>query len=185
MAYKAIDIARWFLSRNNRAKEFEGADDMTLLNLMRLCYYAEGCSLALDRGSLFDEDILAWEFGAAVLEIYDAYDDPCHLPFGSDEDYAAVEKISSDDKALLEEVYRTFAQYSPWYLREMNRGETPWLEATQNGTTFPRENPYCPPNGIISRDTMKDYFKANYVGEPTKESEPPPKTRNPRKIKPK
>lgn len=137
---------------------------MTLLNLMRLCYYAEGCSLALDRGSLFDEDILAWEFGAAVLEIYDAYDDPHHLPFGSDEDYASVEKISSDDKALLEEVYRTFAQYSPWYLREMNRGETPWLEATQNGTTFPRENPYCPPNGIISRDTMKDYFKANYVG---------------------
>ena len=61
--YKAIDIARWFINRNQ--KDFNSGEDekMTLLKLLKLLYYAEGCSLALENRSLFDEKIVAWEHG--------------------------------------------------------------------------------------------------------------------------
>ena len=57
--YKAIDIARWFIFRN--CEDVNNGEDerMTLLKLLKLLYYAEGCSLALDKGSLFDEKIVA------------------------------------------------------------------------------------------------------------------------------
>ena len=58
--YKAIDIARWFIFRNSEDVNNGEDERMTLLKLLKLLYYAEGCSLALDKGSLFDEKIVAW-----------------------------------------------------------------------------------------------------------------------------
>ena len=53
--YKAIDIARWFIDRNCEDVNNGEDEKMTLLKLLKLLYYAEGCSLALDRGSLFED----------------------------------------------------------------------------------------------------------------------------------
>lgn len=152
--YYAIDIARWFIFKDRQIEEFEGSGDLTLLKLLKLLYYAEGCSLASGRGSLFPEKIEAWEHGPVVREIYDKYSgDPYHLPFNKD-DMASIDKIRDDDNAFLDEVYRVFGQYSAWGLRNMTHQEKPWLEATSGGKHF---------NGEISRKTMQDYFKENYI----------------------
>lgn len=155
--YRAIDVARWFLFKNQETVDDMGGDKMTLLKLLKLLYYAEGCSLALRGEGIFDEAIAAWEHGPVVAEVYNSYDDPYNLPFGSEEDVASVEEINRDEetKGILEEVFDVFGKYSAWGLRNMTHEETPWLEATRNGTRL---------NGIISRDTMKSYFKENYVG---------------------
>lgn len=153
--YKAIDIARWFLMRNQAAVQADGEDRMSLLKLLKLLYYAEGCSLALGRGDLFGDKIVAWEHGPVVEAVWRKYKgDPYNIPFGSDADHASVAKISAADKGFLENVYNVFGKYSAWGLRDMTHSEAPWIIATENGRIFNRE---------IDRDEMKKYFKEHYV----------------------
>ncbi len=153
--YKAVDIAKWFLYKSLREKEQGDGDNITLLKLLKLLYYAEGCSLAVGNGSLFDEDIIAWEHGPVVVEVYQQYcRDPYNLPFDENKDKESIKKITPTDENLLNQVYEIFGQYSAWGLREKTHRERPWLEATENGTVLKKK---------ISRDTMKEYFKENYV----------------------
>lgn len=63
-------------------------------------------------------------------------------------------EISEEDVELLENVYQTFGTYSAWGLRNLTHGERPWIEATDNGRVMNRE---------ISRDSIRDYFKHNYI----------------------
>lgn len=153
--YKALDIARWLIHRNKVEEDLAGGDRITLLKLLKLLYYAEGCSLALDRGSLFPERIVAWEYGPAVPVIWHEYEhNPCNIPYGSKADYDSIQKIKPEDQDLLEDVFQTFGQYSAWKLCDMTHYEAPWLEATHNGQML---------NSTISRKTMKIYFKENYI----------------------
>ena len=105
--YTALQVAHWFIYHNQIIVEDMGAEKMTLLKLLKLLYYAEGCYLAINDGeSLFDEKILAWEHGPV---------------------------IEKEDESLLEQVFKVFGQYSAWALRNKTHEETPWLEATGNG----------------------------------------------------
>ena len=159
--YSAMDIARWFIRENDRmSREAEGAGDLTLMKLLKLLYYAEGCSLALERGSLFDEDIVAWEHGPVVEDVWRAYNKaPYNLPL-TKKDVAALAKIdaNAEDSALLGEVFDVFGQYSAWGLREKTHQETPWLVTTQNGTRL---------NGVIDRGLVKAYFQEHYIDNAT------------------
>ena len=153
--YKAIDVAKWFIARNQTTVDTMGGEKMTLLKLLKLLYYAEGCSLALENGSLFNEDIVAWEHGPVVQEVYFNYPDAYNLSL-DDDDLKAVDAINKNetDRSILEQVFDVFGQYSAWALRNKTHEETPWLEATNNGQKL---------NGIISRETMKKYFHDNYL----------------------
>ena len=105
--YKAIDIAHWFIWKNRENEQADG-EKMTLLKLLKLLYYSEGSSLALDNGSLFDEPIVAWEHGPVVEEVYCKYPDPYDLE-SADEDeeiLESVRKIGKDDAQVLEEIGR-------------------------------------------------------------------------------
>lgn len=153
--YVALDIARWFISRNRISVQYDGGDEMSLLKLLKLLYYAEGCALAIKGESLFDEEIIAWEHGPVVESVWREYrTDPYHLPFGSEADMASIEKIQKDDADLLENVFSVFGQYSAWGLRNKTHEEDPWLKASENGTVL---------NRPIDRNIMKRYFKENYV----------------------
>lgn len=153
--YKATDVAKWFIARNQTMVDTMGGEKMTLLKLLKLLYYAEGCSLALGNGSLFKEDIVAWEHGPVVPEVYNHYPDAYNLTF-NDSDMDAVNAINSNDtdRDILEQVFNVFGQYTAWALRNKTHEELPWIEATNNGQKL---------NGIISRDTMKKYFQDNYL----------------------
>jgi len=151
--YKALDVAKWFICRY--AEIEEPGEPLTLMKLLKLLYYAEGCSLALNDKSLFSEDIIAWEHGPVVPVVYDVYKkNPYNLTFNRDECKDIVSQIENDKESLsvLEQVFEVFGEYSAWALRNKTHQEDPWKEATKNGL-----------NGKISRDTMKRYFKENYV----------------------
>lgn len=153
--YTADDVAKWFISRN-KMEEPNGAEKLTLLKLLKLLYYAEGCSLALNDRSLFKEPIVAWEYGPVVEEIYKKYSaDSYNLPL-SEEDNNISDKFDKEDLECLEQVFQVFGVYSAWALTNKTHKETPWLEATDNGSKL---------KGEISRDTMKKYFSEKYVEE--------------------
>ena len=152
--YESMDIARWFIRRNNSAKEYDGGDDISLLKLLKLLYYAEGCSLASDAGSLFPDPILAWEHGPVVEKVWKSFEDPYHLETKYEEDEKAFRKLKEDDKNLLENVFDVFGKYSAWGLRNKTHEEDPWRITTKNGTVF---------NGVIDRGLITKYFKENYI----------------------
>lgn len=152
--YNAIDIARWFIHRN-LADVNNGEDErMTLLKLLKLLYYAEGCFLALDKGSLFDEKIVAWEHGPVVEEVWRSFDNAYDLQVETDDMTNSLSKISNEDNDLLEDVYSVFGKYSASGLRNKTHMESPWLDATSGGTIFNLE---------IPRPSIISYFKEHYV----------------------
>lgn len=151
MKYSAMDIANWFIWRNSL--EGDENEEMTLLKLLKLLYYADGCFLALDKGELFPEKIVAWEHGPVVEEVYRAYSkDPYKLK--CDDKLANKINKNEDDKALLEQVFEVFGAYTAWALRNKTHKETPWLNATGEGKYLNKE---------ISKEDMKSYFKENYI----------------------
>ena len=152
--YDVMTVAHWFLWRNEFAMNDKGAENLSLLQLMKLLYYAEGCYLALHNGEkLFDAPIVAWEHGPAIEIVFNAYADPYVLPF-SEQDREDGLSVSKEDQALLEQVFNVFGAYSAWALRDKSIAEVPWLEATDGGQRL---------NGEINQDTMQKYFAAHYV----------------------
>ena len=151
--YKAIEVAHWFINKDEEIREQTESEKITLLKVLKLLYYAEGCYLASFAKSLFPERILAWEHGPVVEEVYKEYPNAYELNLTS-EDKQELKKFSKEDDEFLGQVYDVFGQYTAWGLRNMTHKETPWIEATDNGTHL---------NGEISRETMKTYFEENYI----------------------
>ncbi len=143
--YKARDIARYFLARS----EPEADDYISNLKLQKLCYYAQGCSLALNGRPLFSEKIEAWTHGPVVPDLYREFKNAgaSALPAVTDLDLTHYE---DEDRAVLDEVYDYYGQFSASRLRNMSHDDVPWKEA------FDR------PDRTIAPATMKDYF-AKYL----------------------
>ncbi|MBR1736420.1 MAG: DUF4065 domain-containing protein [Firmicutes bacterium] len=149
--YKALQISSWIVKTVDVLGDYE--ERLSLLKLLKLLYYCEGCSLAEYGQSLFEEDIVAWEHGPVVVEVYNYYkDDSFNLTY-REEDYKIV---NQDEQAvqLIQSVLNVFGEYSAWGLRNKTHKETPWLKATDNGRCLKK---------VISREEMRKYFKENYV----------------------
>ena len=146
--YSALEIAKWFLGENRRRMAEEDSDYISNLKLQKLLYYAQGCYLAIKGNALFREDILAWEHGPVVRDIYDRY-----RRFGADginePDKNYYVPIDSEDEKILLEVFDAFGIYSAWKLRNMTHEETPWQETE--------------PNGVIKTSSIKEYFENHYI----------------------
>ena len=97
---------------------------------------------------MFNENILAWQHGPVVNEVYNVYKGNGARPIIFDEDYD-IHEIDDDTQAILKEVFDNFGQYSAWKLREMTQSETPWKTTPQNE--------------IISTEKIRNYFKKEYI----------------------
>lgn len=143
----ADNVARWFLSRN-KARSLNGeADLITNLKLQKLLYYAQGIHLALYGKPLFNEEIVAWQYGPAIETVYRTYRDN-----GSDfikNFKPPKENFSSDEEYTLQFVQETFGQFSAWKLADMTHEENPWKDTKRNQ--------------IIPREAIQKYFEENYV----------------------
>lgn len=154
--YAATDIAKWFVNRNKAAFEEMGGEKMTLLKLLKLLYYAEGSSLALGNGSLFDDPIVAWEHGPVVESVWYDYPEAYDIKFDAEKDLECIQKIDACDTNILEQVFQVFGAYSAWGLRNKTHSEDPWKITTENGTKL---------NRVIDRNLIAKYFKENYIEE--------------------
>jgi uncharacterized phage-associated protein len=149
----ARDVARYFLSKVDE----DSGDGISNLKLQKLVYYAQGYHLALYGRPLFAERIEAWEHGPVVPELYRVYREhgsaPIPVPDGFELPRQAFASPEEHDrtKALLDEVYDVFGQYSAWKLRNMTHEEQPWKAAY-------RENA----NREISHEAMHEYYR-DYV----------------------
>jgi len=148
-AYRAEDIAKWFLSRNRETNVLEGGDEnISNLKLQKLLYYAQGTHYALTEKKLFNEDIMAWTHGPVVESIYHRYKENGSDGIKFEEEYD-INYIDKDTKQILEEVYDCFGQYSAWKLRNMTHEEEPWKNTK--------------PNEVIDLEIIKNYFMREII----------------------
>lgn len=147
--YKALDIAHWFISRTQSDYDSGISDELiTNLKLQKLLYYAQGCTLALTGQPLFEEDFRAWEHGPVITDIYHTYKSNGKCGIFASNDYN-ISCIDIETGNILESVYNEFGQFSASKLRNMTHNETPWIETNKND--------------IISKNSMKEYFKNKYI----------------------
>ena len=138
MAYKALDIANKMISKT----DLEHGDTISNLKLQKMMYYQQGFHLAYFGTPLFDEDIVAWQYGPVVPSVYKEY-----KSFESNSISTSKEGISlsDDEEELFNNVYEEYNQFSAVALMKMTHEESPWKTTEINS--------------VISRDKMMAFFK--------------------------
>lgn len=146
--YSAEIIADYFRSR---ADEDVG-DLVSNLKLQKLCYYAAGVIAAArkdDNCPLFSEPIKAWQHGPVVPSLYHKF-----KGYGSSGIPPIVngdfEEINERDRAVLDDVYNYYGQYSAWKLRNMTHEESPWIDA------------YEQPDDTITTSALRAFFSQEF-----------------------
>ena len=161
--YKAIEISKWFLAKNNAEHKINAGDGeyegISPLKMQKLLYYAQGIHLALHDIPLFDDPILAWPHGPVVNEVYQHY-----KGFGgnviahvfTETDEIILDTIENDPLAheSLELTYANFAIYTAWQLRNMTHEKgSPWEVVYNSGKG----------NCEIEQSDIKEYFLSNVI----------------------
>ncbi|WEK50969.1 MAG: DUF4065 domain-containing protein [Candidatus Kaistia colombiensis] len=123
--YSADLIADFFRARTNP----EVGDLLSNLKLQKLCYYAAGIIAAVrqnDADPLFVESIEAWQHGPVIPAEYHRFKGygSGDLPHLDNQDFEVIEP---KDRAILDDIYNFYGQYSAWKLRNMTHEEQPWL----------------------------------------------------------
>ena len=150
MAHKALDIAKTFTTFVHP----EYGDFLSNLKIQKLLYYAQGFSLVLHNTPLFEEKIVAWQYGPVVEEVYQelkGYNGS--IPPFDEQDNSY---LTDGEMELLKEVYDVYGQFSATKLVEMTHDEMPWK------TTAIRKE--------ISHQKLNRHFLTLLQDEPTKKA---------------
>jgi uncharacterized phage-associated protein len=141
MAYHVIDIANKILAKASNSEEDELICNM---KLQKMLYYMQGFHLAFFGSPLFNEEIEAWMYGPVVPPVYEAFksNGNAGIPFNEE-----PIKLSKEEEALFNEVYRVYGAYSAIGLMNLSHSETPW-KSVPTGV-----------GSIIKKDVMQEYFK--------------------------
>jgi uncharacterized phage-associated protein len=148
MARQIADYIVWFLG--------EHGDPVTNLKLQKLLYYAQGWYLATYDVPLFDEPIEAWVHGPVVPPVYGEFK-VCGwqaIPKPAEE-----VRLAERPGFLVNEVIEVYGGMGAYDLERLTHQEAPWLNARKG---IPLDEPS---NAIISIDSMKEFFRAQFVAE--------------------
>ena len=145
--YDVDKIANWFIWYNEYIRDFENEDTDDITN-MKLLFYAQSAFLAIKGVPLFNNNILAWEHGPVIPEIYDKFKINGNKGI-TEYNENDLKDISKDDVNLLIDVYNLFGEYSAWGLRNLTHSENPWKTTKRND--------------VIAIDKMANTFKEKYL----------------------
>ena len=142
----ALDVSKFFLKGLSRPDTM--GDIISHLKLQKLLYYAQGIHLALHDKPLFKEEIVKWEYGPVVKEVYEEYKNigSGALPIP---DHVDVSLFSEKEQETIFKTYNEYGQYSAWRLSQMTHEELPWRE-----TQF---------NEVIKHNLLSRFFKSELL----------------------
>lgn len=143
----AKDVSEVFL----RLSQPELGDTISNLKIQKLVYYAQGFHIALYEKPLFEENIVNWEHGPVVEELYHEYkkfeNGPIIIDGLDEKDFSLI--FNTDQIDLIVEVNEIYGQFSAWKLRNMTHEEKPWLETQRNE--------------VISHTLLYEYFTTQII----------------------
>ena len=138
-----FDVANYFLRSQNE----DIGENISNMKLQKLVYYAQGIYLAMKDEPLFNEPIQAWDYGPVCDPLFQKYKTYGSNPIPLDYDINILELFDKESLEILNMVNKHYGQYSAWKLSDMTHKEPPWILAYSKG------------RGVISHDTMREYFK--------------------------
>lgn len=160
--YNAIDIAQYVINYS-----IEKGKPIRNLKLQKLMYYIQAAFLVEKNTPCFKESIINWRHGPVVKEVYDKYKDYVDDVI-DDKQYGYYdlfldkekfkfkanfiefhpEKISNDDKRVINEVVDSFIDFDAWTLVYRTLDEDPCKADSKK-------------DEIISNESIKRYFEEN------------------------
>jgi|AntRauTorcE11898_2_1112593.scaffolds.fasta_scaffold05951_4 uncharacterized phage-associated protein len=144
MPYNASEIASWFVAR---ARENERV--LSIMELLKYVYIAQGWHLEMHDQPLFLNKIEAWKYGPVVPDVYKKFRQ-AESYFVDERQAAPVEHLDASTKHLLEQIYSKYGHLSPFRLSEItHEKDGPWDEASTN------YGYYAP----ISNESIKRHYR--------------------------
>jgi uncharacterized phage-associated protein len=148
-----FDVAEFFVDAAGEES------DMTNLKLNKLLYFAQGVHLARTGTPLFEDTIVAWEFGPAIPCVHQRYSKCGKNPIEPDK-IDLEGRLSDEETATIIDTMREFGKYTAYYLvTKTHAAGTPWA--------------MTPRGDIISQAVIKDYFEKNETTAPFVFTPPP------------
>ncbi len=158
--FKSLAVANQFVGVANES------DNLTLMKLLKLIYFAHGWHLAITGNSLIDERIEAWQFGPVVPSIYHSFKE-----YGSNPITEPGQEFEGNDlqsfklvtpklepspfvDAFMAKIWEIYGHLTAFQLSEMtHQPGTPWYKTWYEMGGANRKGTDIPDNLIL------DYFK--------------------------
>ncbi len=136
-----FDVASYILGK----ADLDEGDGITHLKLQKLVYYVQGFSVVLLGRPLFQEVIEAWPHGPVVPKLYNKYSNFGAKIIDQAQD-GTPDNLTIEEKALIDDVFSVYGEYSASKLRNLTHNETPWMEAENKEDV------------TISIDSLRSFF---------------------------
>ena len=138
--YTSVDIAGGFLSIVQK-----GDSSVSKTKLIKLCYIAHGCHLAVTGKNLFIDKIEAWQYGPVMPLLYGVL---C-LDFKTIDRFYKSQDIDSNVEDLIKFIWNIYKDFNATQLVEMTHKKgTPWHQVYDE---YERKE--------IPADAIKNYYK--------------------------
>lgn len=127
------------------------------LKMQKLCYFAQGWSLAQLGKSLFDDSIEAWARGPVIPELYRRF-----KPYrwgaldASRLKTEPLKELAQEERNLLDRVWKHYGHFSGSQLVEATHAQKPWKDVYGDRPLGER----C--EGKISQESIKEYFESEF-----------------------
>lgn len=140
--YNALDIAEYIILYEDKQGHL-----MNNLKLQKILYFLQAEFIVAYNMTLFDEAIIAWDFGPVVKSVYFNYN-----IFGSASIFLNKSKcrrayIEAEHKETINAILEQVRPYSSTQLVQICHNQAPW------------KNGYVRWNQVISPYELRDYFK--------------------------
>jgi len=163
---KSLAVANRFVELSNESQ----SDDLTLMKLLKLVYFAHGWHLGLTEKPLINEYFQAWQFGPVAPDVYHNFKhvgsspirSPAHELIGFDMN-TPVDQMRFETPTVprepnmdgfLKRIWNTYGKLTAFQLSELTHEVgSPWYKAWYDEGGQNRKN--VP----ISDASIRDYFK--------------------------
>ncbi|MDP3958395.1 MAG: DUF4065 domain-containing protein [bacterium] len=127
-SYSAEEVAKYFiyLASQPFVGDNEEREGITNLKLQKILYLAQAYYLSKLGKPLFNDQILAWEYGPVVPNVYHEFKSYKSDPIINENDESS---ISEKDKENLKKIWDAFGGYSASRLVDITHAHAPWKEA--------------------------------------------------------
>ncbi|MDR0864778.1 MAG: DUF4065 domain-containing protein [Candidatus Symbiothrix sp.] len=137
---KVLDVAYKII---NSCTDKELGDMISNLKLQKMLYYVQGFHLAFFDKPLFEDEIVAWQYGPVVPDMYRKFAQFGSSPLFVPENTKIV-YFDDDSEDIFQEVIEGYGQFSATRLMKMTHNEPPWRTTEINH--------------VVSKNKMKRYF---------------------------